>query len=178
MLFCLIFVSCILEIHRLPSYYFQSEAHTKSSRLYLVVQAIYYVDHWYKPTELRHHGGFIANVLVPNTCQATSNYHFDSTMSLPHMNHIVWHRYHVPTIRTLRPRQIDRNFADDVFKCISLNEHVWILLKISPKFVPKFRINNIPVLIQIMAWRQPGDKPLSVPMMVSLLAHICVIWPW
>ena len=30
---------------------------------------------------------------------------------------------------------------------------------------------------QIMAWRRPGDKPLSEPMMVSLLTHICVTWP-
>ena len=28
-----------------------------------------------------------------------------------------------------------------------------------------------------MAWRRPGDKPLSEPMLVSLLTHICVIWP-
>ena len=28
-----------------------------------------------------------------------------------------------------------------------------------------------------MAWRRPGDKPLSEPMMVSLPTHICVTWP-
>ena len=28
-----------------------------------------------------------------------------------------------------------------------------------------------------MAWRRPGDKPLSEPMMVSLLKHICVTRP-
>ena len=28
-----------------------------------------------------------------------------------------------------------------------------------------------------MAWRRPGDKPLSGPMMVSLLTHICVTRP-
>ena len=28
-----------------------------------------------------------------------------------------------------------------------------------------------------MAWRRPGDKPLSEPMMVSLLRHICVTQP-
>ena len=28
-----------------------------------------------------------------------------------------------------------------------------------------------------MAWRQPGDKPLSEPMMVRLLTHICVSRP-
>ena len=50
-------------------------------------------------------------------------------------------------------------------------------LKISLKFVPKVRINNIPSLIQIMAWRRPGDKPLSEPMMVRLPTHICVTRP-
>ena len=78
---------------------------------------------------------------------------------------------------TLRPRQNGRRFADDVFKCIFLNENVWILLKISLKFVPKGPIKNIPSLVQVMAWRRPGDKPLSEPMMVSLLTHICVARP-
>ena len=40
------------------------------------------------------------------------------------------------------------------------------------KFVPKGSINNIPALVQIMAWRRSGDKPLSEPMMVSLQTHI------
>ena len=78
---------------------------------------------------------------------------------------------------SLRPRQNGHHFADDVFKCIFLNENVWILLKISLKFVPKGPINNIPSLVQVMAWRRPGDKPLSEPMMVSLLTHICVARP-
>ena len=47
----------------------------------------------------------------------------------------------------------------------------------SLKFVPKCPINNIPALVQIMAWRRPGDKPLSEPVMVSLLTHICVTRP-
>ena len=38
-------------------------------------------------------------------------------------------------------------------------------------------INNSPTLIQIMAWRRSGDKPLSEPMMVCLLTHICVTRP-
>ena len=80
-------------------------------------------------------------------------------------------------INTLRPRQNGRHFADDIFKCIFINENAWIALKISLKFIPKVRINNIPSLVQIMAWRRPGDKPLSEPMMVSLLTHICVTRP-
>ena len=80
-------------------------------------------------------------------------------------------------INTLRQRQNGRHFTDDIFKCIFLNENVLIPIKISLKFVPKGQINKIPVLVQIMAWRRPGDKPLSEPMMVSLLTHICVIRP-
>ena len=48
---------------------------------------------------------------------------------------------------TLRPRQNGRPFADDIFKCIFLNENVWIPIKISLKFVPKGPINNIPALV-------------------------------
>ena len=43
--------------------------------------------------------------------------------------------------------------------------------------VPSVPINNIPALIQIMAWRRSGDKSLSETMMVSLPMHICVIGP-
>ena len=80
-------------------------------------------------------------------------------------------------INTLRPRQNGRHFADDISKWILLKENVWFSIKISLKFVPKGQINNIPALVQIMAWRRPGDKPLSEPMTVSLLTHICVTWP-
>ena len=78
---------------------------------------------------------------------------------------------------TLTPRQDGRHFADDIFKCIFLNENVWIPINISLKFVPKGPINNISALFQIMAWRRPGDKPWSEPMLVSLLTHICVTRP-
>ena len=78
---------------------------------------------------------------------------------------------------TLRPRQNGRHFADDIFKCILLNENVSIAIKISLKFVPKGPINNIPALVKIMAWRRSGDKSLSEPMTVSLPTHICVTRP-
>ena len=81
------------------------------------------------------------------------------------------------SFNSLRPRQNGRYFPDDIFKYIFLNENVWISIKISLKFVPKVPINNIPSLVQIMAWRRPGDKPLSEAMMVSLLTHICVTRP-
>ena len=78
---------------------------------------------------------------------------------------------------TLRPRQDGCHFPGDIFKCIFLNENLWISIKISLKFVLKGPINNIPALVQIMAWRRQGDKPLSEPMMVSLPTHICVTRP-
>ena len=76
-----------------------------------------------------------------------------------------WECVYMCAFNTLRPRQNGRPFPDDIFKCICLN-------KVPLKFVPKGQINNIPALIQIMAWRHPDDKPLSDPMMASLLPHI------
>ena len=52
-----------------------------------------------------------------------------------------------------------------------------ILIKISLKFIPKGLIHNVPALVQIIAWRRPGEKPLSELMLVSLLTLICVTWP-
>ena len=83
----------------------------------------------------------------------------------------------VPFINTLRPRQNGRHFADDTFNRIFVNENVRISIKFSLKFVPTGPINNIPALVQIMAWRRPGGKPLSEPVMVSLLTYICVTRP-
>ena len=76
-------------------------------------------------------------------------------------------------LNTLRPR---RHFADDIFVCIFLNENTWIPI-ISLKFVPNCPVNNIPALVQIMAWCRPGEKPLSDPMMVELMTHMCVTRP-
>ena len=78
---------------------------------------------------------------------------------------------------TLKPSQNGRHFPDDILEWIFLNENVWISIEISLKFVPKGQINNIPALVQIMAWRRLGDKPLNEPMMVSLLTHICATRP-
>ena len=83
----------------------------------------------------------------------------------------------VEHLNTLRPRKNGRHFADDMFKCIFLNENIWIPIEISLKIVPRGSISNIPALVQIMAWRRSGDKPLSEPMMIRLPTHICVTRP-
>ena len=49
-----------------------------------------------------------------------------------------------------------------------LNEKICIWIKISLKFGPSGSINNKPALVQIIAWRRTGDKPLSEKMMASI----------
>ena len=81
------------------------------------------------------------------------------------------------SVNSLRPRKNGRLFADDTFKRIFLKGNIRISTKNSLKFVPKGLVNKIPTLVLIMAWRRPGDKPLSEPMMVSLPTHICITRP-
>ena len=69
------------------------------------------------------------------------------------------------------------HFADGIFKRIFVNTNVWISTITSPKFVPKGPINIIPALDQMMACCRQGDKPISEPMVVSLLTHICITRP-
>ena len=80
-------------------------------------------------------------------------------------------------INTLRPRQHGRHFPDDIFKCSFLNENVSIAIKISMTFLPTIPNNNNPSLIQIMARRRSGDKPLSGTIVISWLSHISVTRP-
>ena len=77
-------------------------------------------------------------------------------------------------INTLKPRRNKSHFVDDIFKRIFLNEDVLISIQISLEFIPNGPISYITALVQIMAWRLRGDKPLSEPMMITLLICICV----
>ena len=70
---------------------------------------------------------------------------------------------HETNLNTLRPRQNGCQYPDDIFKCIYLNENIYISIKISLKFVPNGRINNIPAL--------------SAPMVHSLVTHLCITRP-
>ena len=108
------------------------------------------------PVVVSHHGQWIDSLWIASFCPI-----------------VIFLRF----INTLRPRQNGRRFADEIFKWIFLNENVWILINISLKFVPQGSINNIPALVQIMAWRRPGDKPLSRPIMFRLPTHIFVTRP-
>ena len=52
--------------------------------------------------------------------------------------------------------------ADDLFKCIFMNDKFGILIKISLKFVPKSPFDHNLALL-IIACSRIGDKPLSEP---------------
>ena len=68
-------------------------------------------------------------------------------------------------VSTMRPRQNGRHFANDIFKYIFLNENFWIVYNISLKHVPWGPVDNMAALVQIMAWRQIDNKPLSGAML-------------
>ena len=74
----------------------------------------------------------------------------------------------INTVNTSRQRQNGRHFTTEFLE-FRLKFHGILFLG--------GQINNIPALVQIMAWCRPGDKPLPKPMMVSLLTLICVTRP-
>ena len=57
--------------------------------------------------------------------------------------------------------------ADNIFKCIFVNENVKILIQISYRFVPKGPIDNASALVQVMARCWTGHKPSSGAMMTQ-----------
>ena len=83
------------------------------------------------------------------------------TMAIPIIQYLWVFWVSVYLAKTFRQRRNGRHYTDDIFNCIFFNQNVWIPIQISLKFVPNGPINNIPALVQIMAWWWPGDKPLS-----------------
>ena len=71
----------------------------------------------------------------------------------------------VPVFNSSSYGQNVRRFADDIFKCIFMNEKSRILFLISLNFIPTGPIDNNPALVWIMTWHRRGDKPLSEPML-------------
>ena len=105
--------------------------------------------------------------VLPQTLHWCMHYHVYWTALERHSAVFVfpWHMHLSWVINTSRPRQNGRLFPDDILKCILLKENISISIG-----------SDLPALVKIMAWRRPGDKPLSEPMMVNLLTHISVTW--
>ena len=57
--------------------------------------------------------------------------------------------------------------ADSNLKCTFFNENDRIPIRISLIFFLRSPIDNKPVLVQLMAWRRTGDKPLPEPMLTQ-----------
>ena len=69
---------------------------------------------------------------------------------------------------TAWPQCRRRNLQVHFLEC----EKFRILNNMSLKYVPRGLIDNIAALVQMMAWRRTGDKPLSEAMSYTLLTHI------
>ena len=61
-----------------------------------------------------------------------------------------------------------RQFPDDIFMWIFLNEESCILIPISLKCVPVSPIDNKSALVSIMASGRTGDKPVLDPMLTHI----------
>ena len=78
------------------------------------------------------------------------------------------------TFNTLRPRRNYYHFAEDIFNYILLQCMNFAYDFRIVEFLPKVRINNVPALLQIMAWRRASDEPLSEPTLASVFAFLCL----
>ena len=72
----------------------------------------------------------------------------------------------------LRPRQNGNHFAADIFKCIFLVENR-MFNQIPPTFIP-FGIESS--LVQVVAWRRCGAKPLPEAMMIRKTIRFLFAW--
>ena len=61
------------------------------------------------------------------------------------------------------PGQNGPQFAEDILKCIFMNEKPYISTKISLEFVPKGPNDKKSTLVQVMTCHRTGDKPLPEP---------------
>ena len=57
----------------------------------------------------------------------------------------------------------------DTIKFIVLNENDKVPIRISLKFVRGSPVDNNQALVQVMAWRRTGDKPLPEPMTTQFI---------
>ena len=114
---------------------------------------IYFVfsDNWYTMSSNNanksnwiHSGSVDQSIILVDWGKQDSSAHFNSKQSI--------------TLNSAIPKQNGRHFPDDNFKCIICDKNKQIVIAISLKFVPKGPINDIPALVQIMAWHRLGTS--------------------
>ena len=65
----------------------------------------------------------------------------------------------------------------DIFQTTFLKAFYWMKMYKSRLRFHGSLFLGVPALVQIITWRRAGNKPLSEPMMICLLTHICVTRP-
>ena len=73
-----------------------------------------------------------------------------------HLTHSTYDVTRDQWVNTLGQKQNGRHFADNIFKCIFLNENFWILDEISLKYVPSGLNDNMVALVQTRTTRTPA----------------------
>ena len=80
-------------------------------------------------------------------------------------------------------------FQTTFLKWIFMDEGVWISIEMSLTFIPKGPVNNIPALVQIMAWRRPSDnhclnecclvyRRIYASLGLNEFSQLLVVWFW
>ena len=73
---------------------------------------------------------------------------------------------HMPIKICIVLTQVGRDKMTDIFTTIFSNEFPWMkIFEFWIQFDWSLFLDNITPLVQILAWRRTGDKPLSEPMM-------------
>ena len=75
-----------------------------------------------------------------------------------HRHNIILVSYQYRSLNSSIPGQNDRHFGRREFQMHFVGWNDRILIRISLKFVPRSPIDNMPALVQIMAWCRTGDK--------------------
>ena len=76
---------------------------------------------------------------------------------------------HFPKTQYLTHLPLDKMavISQTMFSDAISSEKFCILIKISPKFVPKGPIDNNPAMVWLVTWHRIGNKPLSEPMLTQ-----------
>ena len=77
------------------------------------------------------------------------------------------HLNRISTLTHLPLNKLAAILADDIFKCLLLNENNRIMIHILLKFVLRSPIDNKPAFVQVMAQCRTGNKPLHEPVMIQ-----------
>ena len=130
-----------------------SEIHTFSFKKNAFEKVVRKMAAIFSQPQCVNYGGF---VFIMHLCSFLSMHH----------THTRYIHYGIVIDFTSSPK-IAAILADNIFKCIFLNGNDGTPIQISLQFVPGSPIDSTLALVQVMAWRRTGDKPLPEPMLTQ-----------